>query len=103
MATATLVAEPGFYSGPAKAFRVDPALRDPLTRKVTDHVVVVKTTLGGPRIEVFACNSRGIATRMNPLPGSQILQHDVTIDDACAWALMTAGGYEIVEEGDDSN
>lgn len=95
MATAIPVAEPSYYAGPARTFKVEPALRDPLSASLYDYVTVCSIERGGPRIEVYGCGERGVAIRMNPLPGSTILQHGVSLDDACAWALLTAGGYEI--------
>lgn len=96
MNTATPVIDCGGFAGPARAFRVTPPLRDPSNGRTFDHVIVCFTEFGGPRIEVFGGTEHGTALLMNPLPGSCILQHAVSIDDACVWALTTAGGYEIV-------
>lgn len=95
MPTAIPVAEPSFYAGPARTFRLDPPLRDAGTGRLHDHVTVVKSTLGAPEVQVIGCKPNGAAIVMNPLPGSFILQHDVSLDDACTWALLTAGGYEV--------
>lgn len=95
MPTAVAVVDPGVYSGPARTFRLDPPLFDPASGDSYEYVTVCKTLLGGPRVEVYGCRENGIAIRMVPLPGSFILQHDVTIEDACGWALATAGGYDI--------
>lgn len=103
MATAILVAEPTAYSGPSKTFRIEPSLYDPVSRKIYDCVTVCKTTLGGARVEVYGSLDTGAAVSMAPLPGSFVLQHDVSVDDACVWALMTAGGYEILEAEDVGN
>lgn len=101
MATATAIAEMTVYSGPARAFRVDPMIHDPLTRNDYGHVVVCKTTLGGPRVEMYGCDEHGIARRLVPLPGSFTMHHDVSLDDACAFALMLAGGYVITADDAD--
>lgn len=101
MATATAIADMTVYSGPARAFRLDPLLHDPLTRTDYGHVVVCKTTLGGPRVEVYGCDEHGIAHRMVPLPGSFTMHHDGSLDDACTFALMLAGGYTIAEPDTD--
>lgn len=96
MATATEVAEPAGYVGPARTFRVDPPLADPNQGgKQFDHVTVVLVIRYGPRVEIFGARPDGSALSMNALPGSFILQHEVTLDDACTWGLLTAGGYEI--------
>lgn len=97
MATAEAIVDLDVYSGPARAFRLDPPLFDPATGTTYDHVVVCKTLMGGPRVEVYGCADNGIAIRMVPLPGSFVMQHDVTLDDACGWALATAGGYDVVK------
>lgn len=101
MATATAIADMTVYSGPARAFRLDPLLHDPLTRTDYGHVVVCKTTLGGPRVEMYGCDEHGIAHRMVPLPGSFTMHHDGSLDDACTFALMLAGGYTIAEPDTD--
>lgn len=95
MPTATPIVEPTWYIGPARTFRVEPELRDPSSGQAFGHVTVCKTTLGGPRVEVIGSVETGNAVVMNPLPGSFVLQHDVSLDDACVWALATAGGYVI--------
>lgn len=97
MPTAILTAEPNGRPGPARTFRVDPALRDPTTGRDYGHVTIYIPVHGGPRIEVVGSDSEGHPFSMQPVPGSQILQHPVSLDDACVWALLTAGGYEIVE------
>lgn len=95
MATATPVMDCGGFTGPARLFRIDPVLRDPASGQIAGHLIVCMTTMGGPRIEVYPGRPSGAALSMQPLPGSCILQHEVSIDDACVWALQTAGGYEI--------
>ena len=97
MATAILVAEPeGIFAGPARTYRIDPPLKDMSNGRLHNHITIYKTLLGGPRVEVVGANPNGTAIVMNPLPGTFILQHDVSLDDACTWALLTAGGYEVV-------
>ena len=95
MATAIPITDCGGFTGPARLFAVDPPLQDPSSGNITEHVIVCVTTMGGPRIEVYPGRPSGVARSMQPLPGSCILQHAVTLNDACAWALATAGGYEI--------
>lgn len=95
MGTAKFLGEINIYMGPCQYFRVDPPLRDPLNNVTTDHVAVVGMALGGPRVEVFACDEHGLPQRMTMLPGSFVLQHEVSLNDASTWALATAGGYEI--------
>lgn len=96
MGTAVPIADCGGFTGPARLFNIDPALRDPVSGQSANHVIVCVTALGGPRIEVYPGRPSGAAWSMQPLPGSCILQHDVSLDDACVWALQTAGGYDIV-------
>lgn len=96
MPTAKPLMDCGGFTGPARAFHISPSLRDPANGYVHEHLIVCYTELGGPRIEVYGGTSAGAARVMQPLPGSCILQHAVTLEDACVWALMTAGGYEIV-------
>lgn len=92
------VAEPAGYIGAARTFRVDPPLTDPSQgNRAFDYVTVVLILNYGLRVELFGANSDGTARSMNPLPGSFILQRTVTLDDACTWGLLTAGGYEITE------
>jgi hypothetical protein len=98
MATATEVATPGGFIGPARTFRVSPSLSDPSNGGIAyDHVTVVLVLNYGPRVEIFGARPDGSARSMNALPGSFILQHEVTLDDACLWALTTAGGYVLTE------
>ncbi|MHD0294983.1 hypothetical protein RCF19_03825 [Rhodococcus qingshengii] len=97
MATAIPLADCGGFTGPARLFAIDPPLRDPSSGNIADHVIVCVTTMGGPRIEVYPGRPSGSARSMQPLPGSCILQRAVSLDDACVWALSTAGGYEIAD------
>lgn len=101
MPTATLVAEPGGRPGPAKTFRLDPPLHDPTTGRDYLHVTIFVPRHGGPRVEVVGSHATGVPVSMQPLPGSCTLQHQVTLDDACAWALLTAGGYAVGDPGPD--
>ena len=95
MATAVPVAEPSWYAGPARTFRIEPKLSDPATGLEFDHVTVCKTILGGPRVDLFGSKPNGNAITVQRLPGSFVLQHDVELEDACTWALAMAGGYVI--------
>ena len=96
MPTARQVADPLGYIGPARTFLVDPPITDPNQgARPYNYVTVVLVDRYGPRVEVFGANADGTAKSMNPLPGSFILQRTVTLADACTWALLTAGGYEI--------
>lgn len=97
MAVAVPVMDCGGFTGPARLFRIDPPLRDPSSGQVAGFLIVCHTQMGGPRIEVYPGKESGVAHSMQPLPGSCILQHGVSLDDACVWALQTAGGYLIVE------
>lgn len=96
MPTARQVTDPLGYIGPARTFLVDPPITDPNQgARPHNYVTVVLVDRYGPRVEVFGANADGTAKSMNPLPGSFILQRTVTLSDACTWALLTAGGYEI--------
>lgn len=96
MPTAIEVIEPAGFIGPARTFRVDPPIKDPNQGGTEhDHVTVVLVDRYGPRVEIVGARPDGTAKSMNPLPGSFILQHGVTLDDACTWGLLTAGGYVI--------
>lgn len=97
MPTAVHVADPPGFMGEARAFRVDPSIRNPANGREYDHVTISKLTVGGPRVEVYGAHPTGHAQSMFPLPGSFVMQHDVSVDDACVWALLTAGGYVITE------
>lgn len=94
MATATLIEhDPCSFAGPANMYRLDPPLAG------HDHVTVfLEPGYGsvGPRA-VIVPNVMGGEPMLNaPLPGSVSLHHDATIDEAAWFALLAAGGYEIV-------
>lgn len=94
MKTATLILEDvKGYAGPANCYR----LSEPLFR--ADHVIVWAQPSFGmqlPEVVVVPSTSSGRARNMDRMPGSCMLHHKATIEDAAAWALLMAGGYEIV-------
>ncbi|MEA1795101.1 hypothetical protein [Rhodococcus qingshengii] len=100
MKTATLVVEDiRGYAGPANCYR----LSEPLFGAT--HVVVWSQPAFGsqlPEVVVVPAMPSGTARNMARLPGSSMLHHEATIEDAAAWALLTAGGYEIVVPPGDS-
>lgn len=96
MATATLIERDNLtFAGPANHYKLDPPLMghehvmvfiEPGYASITPRAVIVPKRLG----EEPMLNA--------PLPGSFSLQGDSTIDDAAWFALLAAGGYEIVKD-----
>lgn len=94
MKTATLIVE-GIhgFAGPANCY----LLSEPLFGAT--HVVVWSQPAFGsqlPEVVVVPAMPSGAARNMTRLPGSSMLHHEATIEDAAAWALLMAGGYEVV-------
>lgn len=94
MATATLIDRDVIsFAGPANSYRLDPPLSghefvtvfiEPGYGSVAPRAAVVPKRLGDePMLNA-------------PLPGSFSLQGETSIDDAAWFALLAAGGYEIV-------
>lgn len=94
MATATLIARDNItYAGPANHYQLDPPLRG------FQHVMVyMEPEYGGagPRVVISPKRVDNEPMLNVPLPGSVSLHHDVTIDEAAWFALLAAGGYDIV-------
>lgn len=94
MPTATLIDRDNLtFAGPANCYHLDPPLMgnefvmvyiEPGYGSITPRVTIVPKRIG----DAPALNA--------PLPGSYSLQHDVSIDDGAWFALLAAGGYEIV-------
>ncbi|MHD0296987.1 hypothetical protein RCF19_13960 [Rhodococcus qingshengii] len=95
MPTATLTERDNItFAGPANHYRLNPPLRG------FEHVTVfIEPAYGGmsPRV-VIAPRRMDNEPMLNvPLPGSVSLHHEASIDDAAWFALLAAGGYEIVK------
>lgn len=94
--TATLLGEDiGGYAGLANLYALDPPLRDPSGQGPTggySHVVVWVQTLLTPEAVIVPARPDGSAIVMNRLPGSYV--HPAADH---TWALLMAGGYEVVE------
>ena len=94
MATATLIERDNItFAGPANHYRLDPPLRG------FEHVTVfIEPAYGGagPRVVISPKRMDSEPMLNVPLPGSVSLHHDATIDEAAWFALLAAGGYDIV-------
>lgn len=94
MATATLIGrDTTSYAGPANHYLLDPPLNG----------LPFVTVYLAPGYDIVAARANVVPLRTDatpmlnaPLPGSFSLQHDVDIDEAAWFALLAAGGYEIV-------
>lgn len=99
MPTATLVARDNItYAGPANHYLLDPPLRG------FEHVMVyMEPEYGGagPRVVISPKRMDKEPMLNIPLPGSVSLHHDATIDEAAWFALLAAGGYDIVTPPED--
>lgn len=80
--------------GRARLFR----LSEPLDG-YNEVLIWLQDSIGpmGPEVNVVGTNLITGRPKLGfPLPGSCKLQHMVDFEDACVWALATAGGYEVV-------
>ena len=108
MPTATLIdANYGGCPGPAHLYELSEPLAENrrelvggqwVTLTHTRVIVWVQPAFGSmsPCVKVVPLRTTEAPALNVEMPGSYILQHEVSIDEAAWWALMTAGGYEIV-------
>lgn len=95
MPTAVLIGrDTTTYAGPANHYLLDPPLSG---LPVVTVFLQPGYDIVAPRAVVVPVRTDGTHVLNAPLPGSFSLQHDVTIDEAAWFALLAAGGYEIVE------